>query len=287
GVVLEDDAGWAGRVSAETSLPGATPPGAMPALVSLAACHTDAAPASGTSFAADLLAHGAAAVIGTETAVTDRYATRVFARVYTELARAATPDLVAALAQARRTVHEERAGRVTPRDQAIAGLEEWSPVTVLAAAGSVTLPAPAPAAPGRPGTEHTATRTFGGLLARDPGEFVGRRAEQHDLPTLLTTGDRPGVVLHGIGGTGPTAPARRTPPPHPRPRPRPHRGHPHRPAEHRRHPHRAHRRPAPAAAPGRAPRPDRAPRPGRRRRPEQRLAGPTRAPARAPPARGT
>src|SRR5262249_10102101 len=220
GVVLEDDAGWAGRVSAETSLPGATPPGAMPALVSRAACHPDAAPAGGTSFAADLLAHGAAAVIGTETAVTDRYATRVFARVYTELARAAAPDIVAALAQARRAVHGELAGSVNPRDQAIARLAEWAPVPALAAAGSIPLPAPAPAAPGLPGPEHTATRTFGGLLARDPGEFVGRRAEQHDLPRLLTTGDRPGVVLHGIGGIGKTTPPAPTPPPPPPPHPR-------------------------------------------------------------------
>src|SRR5262249_55559528 len=115
-----------------------------------------------------------------------------------------------ALAQARRAVHGELAGSVNPRDQAIAGLEEWATVTVLAAAGSITLPAPAPAAPGLPGPEHTATRTFGGLLARDPGEFVGRRADQHDLPRLLPTGDRPGVVLHGIGGIGKTTLAAET-----------------------------------------------------------------------------
>src|SRR5262249_3130688 len=158
------------------------------------------APAGGTSFATDLLAHGAAAVIGTETAVTDRYATRVFARVYTELARAAAPDVVAALAQARRAVHDELAASVNPPDQAIAGLEDWSAGPAGAAGGSTTPPAPTPATPGRPGPEHTATRTFGGLLARAPGEFVGRRAEQHELPALLITGDRPGVVLHGIGG---------------------------------------------------------------------------------------
>src|SRR5262249_58111642 len=117
-------------------------PGQMPAVVSLAACHTDATPAGGRSFAADLLAHGAATVIGTETAVTDRYATRVFARVYTELARAAAPDVVAALAQARRALHEEVAGSVNPRDKAIAGLEEWASVTVLAPAGSIALPRP-------------------------------------------------------------------------------------------------------------------------------------------------
>src|SRR5262249_58534482 len=93
-------------------------------------------------------------------------------------------------------------------------------VTVAAATGSIALPAPTPAAPGSPGPEHTATRTFAGLLARDPGEFVGRRAEQHDLPALLTTGDRPGAVLHGIGGVGPTHPAPANPPPPPPPAPR-------------------------------------------------------------------
>src|SRR5262249_59499167 len=92
---LEDDTGAVREVSAEEFVTEAIPPGQMPAVVSLAACHTDAAPAGGRSFAADLLAHGAAAVIGTETAVTDRYATRGFARVYTELAHAAAPDLLA------------------------------------------------------------------------------------------------------------------------------------------------------------------------------------------------
>ena len=54
----------------------------MPPVVSLSACYTDTTAADDMpSFAAALCAHGAAAVIGTETSVTDIYATRLFARV--------------------------------------------------------------------------------------------------------------------------------------------------------------------------------------------------------------
>ena len=60
----------------------------MPPVITLSACYTDAAAADGApSFAAALCARGAAAVIGTETSVTDIYATRLFARLYGRLAQ--------------------------------------------------------------------------------------------------------------------------------------------------------------------------------------------------------
>src|SRR5436305_1072306 len=90
--VFEDDEGSARPLDADAFTDEAIPPGAMPPLISLAACHTDAAAASeAPSFAARLLERGASVVIATETSVSDRYATRVFARVYGHLAGASTP----------------------------------------------------------------------------------------------------------------------------------------------------------------------------------------------------
>src|SRR5262249_50886844 len=81
-LALEHPDGAARRATAEESADEARPPGKMPAVIALAACATDAAAASGElSFAARLCERGAAAVIATETSVTDVYATRVFARV--------------------------------------------------------------------------------------------------------------------------------------------------------------------------------------------------------------
>ena len=85
---LEDQDGNARLVGAEEFLAEAIPPGAMPPVITLSACYTDAAAAGGaSSFAAALGRHGACAVIGTETSVTDVYATRLFARLYGRLAQ--------------------------------------------------------------------------------------------------------------------------------------------------------------------------------------------------------
>jgi CHAT domain len=182
----------------------------MPPVVALAACYTGApAGEQAASFAAELVAAGAPAVIGTETSVTDRYATRVFARVYEELAHSPEPDVVAAVGHARRVVQAELAGSGDPRDLAVAGLDEWAVVTVLAGQAPSHLLDPAPPSPARVAAADPSRRTVAGLLARDPGEFVGRRSEQRTLPAVLT--GRPvdgvthhGVLLHGIGGVGKT-----------------------------------------------------------------------------------
>lgn len=85
-LVLEDALGNAREVSAAEFVQEAIPPGRMPPVVALSACFTAAPSVSGAdSFAATLVAYGAGAVIGTETSVTDRYATRLFARVYVRI----------------------------------------------------------------------------------------------------------------------------------------------------------------------------------------------------------
>jgi tetratricopeptide (TPR) repeat protein len=203
-LVLETETGAARPVTAETFLAEAIPPGRMPPVICLAACHTAAPAGPGSaSFAAELVAHGASVVIGTETSVTDTYATRVFSRVYAELAQADNPDVIAALADARRTVQRDLTNPHSKRDTLLAGLDEWSVVTVLAAAGSVTIldrthPNPPQAVPGHDRDRHA------GLLQREVGEFVGRRREQRTLPNTLLAPEGVGVVLHGIGGIGKT-----------------------------------------------------------------------------------
>ena len=80
-LILEDENGRAREVTAEQFLDEAVPAwvharGDLPGRL----LHRRPTAERANSFAADLAGHGAAAVIATETSVTDRYATRVFAR---------------------------------------------------------------------------------------------------------------------------------------------------------------------------------------------------------------
>ncbi len=199
---LENQDGTARLVTAQEFLAEAIPPGAMLPVITLSACYTDAtADDDAASFAAALGAHGAAAVIGTETSVTDTYATRLFARLYGRLARTRDPDVIAALADARREVQRELETSPDKRDQSLAGLAEWAVVTVLAASPAVTVldPDATAAVPQPPRPPQIA-----GLAARGPWYFVGRRAEQRTWPADLTSPGLAGIVVHGIGGTGKT-----------------------------------------------------------------------------------
>jgi tetratricopeptide (TPR) repeat protein len=199
---LEDEDGAAQPVTAEQFLVRAVPPGRMPPVITLSACYTDAAGSQdGVSFAARLCQHGAAAVIATETTITDTYAARLLARVYGTLAQARDADIIFALAQARREVQAELDTSPDIRDKQLAGLGEWSAITVLAASGSVPVldreyTARAAAAPSRP--------RIAGLAGRDDWYFVGRRPEQRRWPTDLTDSGLAGIVIYGIGGTGKT-----------------------------------------------------------------------------------
>ena len=200
-LVLEDDDGAARRVTADEFADQAIPPGRMPPVVILSGADTNASLVDGTSFAARLCQRGAAAVIATETAITDVYATRLLARVYGTLARSRGPDLVAALSAARREVQTELETSPDWRDKELAGLGEWAAVTVLAATGSVPVVDPDHTLPmARPPSR---TR-IAGLAPREDWYFVGRRAEQRRWPADLTEATLTGIVIHGIGGTGKT-----------------------------------------------------------------------------------
>ncbi|MDR7277190.1 tetratricopeptide repeat protein [Catenuloplanes atrovinosus] len=198
---LEDEQGSARGVDAATFVREAVPEGRMPRVISLAACYTDAEGEDGAqSFAAQLAQHGAGAVIATQTSVTDVYATRLFARVYAELAGSGSPDVVAAVAQARRAVQHGFATGADAVAQAVAGMDEWSVVSVLAGAPTVSVVDGTASAVRRVET----VPDLKGLLARPVGQFVGRRHAQRMLPGLLRGDGAAGVLLYGIGGIGKT-----------------------------------------------------------------------------------
>ena len=199
---LENDDGSARPVTADEFLAQAIPPGRMPPVITLSACYTDAAASKdGSSFAARLCQRGAAAVIATETSITDTYATRLLARVYGTLAQASNPDVVAALAEARRQVQAELETSPDRRDNELAGLGEWAAATVLAASGSVAVLDPSQTGPVAP---QPSRPQVAGLAGRQDWYFVGRRAEQRRWPGELTGSTSAGIVICGIGGTGKT-----------------------------------------------------------------------------------
>ncbi|MEV6346436.1 tetratricopeptide repeat protein [Actinoplanes sp. NPDC051851] len=201
-LVLEDEAGHARPVTAAELVAEAIPPGRMPPVVALAACYTDAdGEEQGSSFAGRLAERGACAVIGTQTSVSDRYATLLFARVYAELAASSDPDVLVAVCEARRRVQADLLAGGDGAAHGLAGMDEWGVVTVSAGGPQV------------PVIDHRQERVAGPVVrsarwgpveARPVGQFVGRRALQRTLPGVLAGDEGAGLVLHGIGGIGKT-----------------------------------------------------------------------------------
>ncbi|WP_053586758.1 tetratricopeptide repeat protein [Actinomyces sp. oral taxon 414] len=204
---LEDENGSARPVTARTLVEEAIPPGKMPPVICLSACDTNVTDPSGDlpAVADELVSSGAPAVIGTETSVSDRYATLVFARVYAELAKATEqPDPATALAAARRQVLRACENSERSRDRGEQVLSGWSVVTIQAASSRKALFDLTTARPSRNDPSPVVSEV-GDLPALSPGSFVGRRREQLEIPRFLADEDRGGVVLHGIGGIGKTS----------------------------------------------------------------------------------
>ena len=205
-LVLENENGRARLVDARTLIEEAIPPGKMPPVICLSACDANVTDPAGALLAVadELVSSGAPAVIGTETSVSDRYATLVFARVYAELTKATEPDPATALAAARREVLRACENSERSRDRGEQVLSGWSVVIIQAASSRETLFDPETARPSRNESSPVASEV-GNLPALSPGSFVGRRREQLEIPRLLADEDHGGVVLHGIGGIGKTS----------------------------------------------------------------------------------
>ncbi|MDR1999556.1 MAG: CHAT domain-containing protein [Frankiaceae bacterium] len=208
---FEDDDGNARQLTADQFVYEAIPPGRMPPVVALAACHSDAQTATGdSSFARGLVEHGVGTVICTETAITDRYATEVFSQVYRVLATGEAAEVSSAVAQARRAFHQQLGTSDNPADRHLAELGEWGVLSVLAGRepDPAIGPADQPADPDAPAwldrqVAHQAAEVPPSLLlSRDVGQFVGRRREQRQWPAQLLAPGTAGLVLHGIGGVG-------------------------------------------------------------------------------------
>jgi tetratricopeptide (TPR) repeat protein len=199
---FEDDEGNPRPLGPDEFVDEAIPPGAMPAVVALAACHSNVSEAAAVpSFAVRMLQRGASVVVASETSLTDVYATRVFSRFYGYLANAPRPEAVGALADARRAVQAELESATDERERQLGNLNEWAVLSTVAVAGAVPVLDP---------TEQTPTVappprfTIGSVAARQVGDFVGRRREQREWPSELVAPNRAGLVLHGIGGVGKT-----------------------------------------------------------------------------------
>ena len=149
------------------------------------------------SFAADLVAAGVPVVLAMQAPVTDRYATALSAEFYRRLATGATPDPLLALAEARRAAERDR--QALPPGSPLRGPAEWA--TPALTTRALRLPLFNQREPPGPVQPPQAPVLAEGVVVREVGDFVGRRAEMRQARRVLG-GAKAGLVLHGIGGVG-------------------------------------------------------------------------------------
>jgi hypothetical protein len=149
------------------------------------------------SFAAELVAAGVPVVLAMQASVTDRYATTLAAEFYRRLASGATPDPLLALAGARRAAERDR--QKLPPVSPLRGPAEWA--TPALTTRALRLPLFNRREPFGPVHPPQAPVLAEGVVVREVGDFVGRRAEMREARRVLA-GAKTGLVLHGIGGVG-------------------------------------------------------------------------------------
>ena len=149
------------------------------------------------SFAAQLVRAGVPMVLAMQAPVTDPYATALSAGFYRRLATSASPDPLPALAAARRTAERDR--QALPPGSPRRGPAEWATPTL--ATRALRLPLFSRREPPGPVRPPQAPVLAEGVVVREVGDFVGRRAEMREARRVLG-GTGPGLVLHGIGGVG-------------------------------------------------------------------------------------
>jgi hypothetical protein len=142
-----------------------------------------------------LCSAGVPSVLAMTASVTDTYATALPGTLYRELAIRPQPEALPAFCDARR--HLERERRRLPASDPTAGLAEWATPALFLRGPSLPLHAPGHIEPVQQPTEPH----LPGVPLRPVGDFVARRTELRTLSAALR-GDRPGVLLHGIGGVG-------------------------------------------------------------------------------------
>ena len=149
------------------------------------------------SFAAELVAAGVPVVLAMQAPVTDRYATALSAEFYRRLATDASPDPLLALAGARRAAERDRQN--LPPGSPLRGPAEWA--TPALTTRALRLPLFSRREPFGPVQPPQAPVLADGVVVREVGDFVGRRAEMRQACRVLG-GPKAGLVLHGIGGVG-------------------------------------------------------------------------------------
>ena len=182
-LALENEDGSARLVAADEFVDQVIPPGRMPPVIILSAPDSAAVRTFGVTFASQLRRGGATAVIALNASINDTYAARLLAHVYGALAQAPDPDVITALAEARRLVQAELQTSPDQRDHLTGELGEWAAVSVLAATGSVPVLDPRQSTEAVQQPPHP---RIAGLAERDDWYFVGRRAEQRHWPGELT-----------------------------------------------------------------------------------------------------
>ena len=149
------------------------------------------------SFAAQLVSAGVPQVLAMQAPVTDRYATMLGGEFYRRLATAASPDPLLVLAEARRAAERERLA--LPPDAPLRCRAEWAtPALTAHALRAPLFDRSEPPGPVRPPQDPVLAE---GVVVREVGDFVGRRAEMRQARRALA-GRQAGLVLHGIGGVG-------------------------------------------------------------------------------------
>jgi tetratricopeptide (TPR) repeat protein len=236
-LILEDDQGKEDRVDAERFCREALVPGRGVPLVVLAGCATAFPPppeqrdpgeagarradqpgkrppdevaeveegAAGERvgervlpcLARQLLARGVPAVLAMQAPVSDSYATELSARLYETLAASASPEPLAALAEARRKTEQER---LEGRLAATTDLAEWPTAALYLRAAP--LPLYDEEAPFEEIETVPEPRLAEGIVVRPVGDFVGRRREKRLAWEALRDKQCSGILLRGLGGVG-------------------------------------------------------------------------------------
>jgi tetratricopeptide (TPR) repeat protein len=197
-VMLEDDLGNANPVAPQGFAEIVAQNGFAPSVITLSSCHSAASIEDVPSFDQTLMSAGVSAVIGTQGTVTDSYATRLFARVYAELAADQGMEVIEALANARRVVNKELESPAD-RDRKVGVLGEWTVASVAAGNSEVRLDLSGGVLSTSDVIEHV---ELPGLQLREVGNFVGRRFELRRLPQILGAENGESVIIYGIGGIG-------------------------------------------------------------------------------------